>query len=64
MATEINNIEPTQYGTSTQTDAVKTVVNTVNQSDNHDQLLLVIKKIQEKYKSVMQMSIIEYFIVI
>ena len=44
MATEINNIEPTQYGTSTQTDAVKTVVNTVNQSDNHDQLLLVIKK--------------------
>ena len=44
MATEINNIEPTQCGTSTQTDAVKTVVNTVNQSDNHDQLLLVIKK--------------------
>ena len=44
MATEINNIEPTQYSTSTQTDAVKTVVNAVNQSDNHDQLLLVIKK--------------------
>ena len=44
VVTEINNIEPTQYSTSTTIDMVKTVVNTVS-NDNLTELLL--KEIQE-----------------
>ena len=44
VVTEINNIEPTQYSTSTTIDMVKTVVNTVS-NDNLTELLL--KEIQD-----------------
>ena len=43
VVTEINNIEPTQYSTSTSIDVVKTVANTVS----HDNLSELLKEIQE-----------------
>ena len=43
VVTEINNIKPTQYGTSTPTDVMKTAVNTVS----HDNLIELLKKILE-----------------
>ena len=45
VVTEINNIEPTQYNTSTPIpiDVVKTVVNTVS----HDNLTELLKEIQD-----------------
>ena len=51
MITEINNIKPTQYGTSTSIDVVKTVVNTVS----HDNLTEILKKILE------DLSVDEFF---
>ena len=43
VVTEINNIEPTQYSTSTPIDVMKTVVNTVS----HDNLTELLKEIQK-----------------
>ena len=43
VVTEINNIKPTQYGTSTPIDVMKTAVNTVS----HDNLIELLKKILE-----------------